>query len=154
MKLICVLLTAFALGATPAYADSPPKYEVQIVPKCKLVKDAFGVQVCAYTLKEWQEVSRFDAELVSKRRLLSYTDMRFDAIVNQKTLLIEQIKACSANQALLIKREDKLVADIIAKDKELQYERVKPRWGNPVAWTVAAVSAVLLVGYVGRDVLN
>ena len=154
MKLICALLTVFALGATPAYADAPPKYEVKIVPKCKLVKDASGVQVCAYTLKEWQEVSKFDAELVSKRRLLSYTDLRFDTIVNQKTLLIEQIKACSANQALLIKREDKLVADVIAKDRKLQYERVKPRWGNPVAWTIAAVSTVLLVGYVGRDVIN
>ena len=155
MKLICALLTVFVLGATPAFADdSPPKYEVKIVPKCKLVKAVSGEQVCAYTLLEWQEVSKFDAELVSKRRLLSYADLRFGTIVDQRDLLIEQVKAYAENQALLIKREDKLVADVIAKDRELQYERVKPRWGNPVAWTIAAVSTALLAGYVGKDVFD
>ena len=51
MRLICVLSIAFALGATPAFADDPPKYEPKIVPKCTL-----AAGVCGYTLGEWKLV--------------------------------------------------------------------------------------------------
>ena len=54
---------------------------------------------------------------------------------------------------VLVERNNKLTKDLIETDRKYQLERVKPRWGNPVAWSVAAVAAALLVGYVANDKL-
>jgi hypothetical protein len=149
MKLIYALSIAFVLGATPALADDPSKYEPKILPKCKLVKAADGTSVCAYTLEVWvKKVLPVDAELVSKRNLLELEQQKTSLLGEQKTSLIEQVRIYAESQGILMVRTVKLTKDVIDLDKKYQNERVRSGWGSPLAWTAAAVSTAILAGYV------
>jgi len=144
MKLIYVLSIAFVLGATPALADPP--VELKVLPKCNLHWIHGGMQGCVYTLAQWKLVLKADAELFSKRILLDKEKERSAILEEQKIDLHKQVKLYTTNQDLLLVRNNKLTQDLIDLDKKYQNERVKPRWGSPIAWTVAAVSTGLLVG--------
>ena len=148
MRLICALSIAFVLGATPAFADDPPLYEPKLVPKCKLAKVAGGGETCGYTLGEWKLVLEVDAELVSKRTLLAKEKERTAALTLQVTNLESQVAVYVKSQKLLVDRTHELTTDIIEIDRKYQNERVKPRLGSPLAWTVAAVSTAVLGGFV------
>ena len=150
MKLICVLLTVFALGATPAYADDLlPK----TFPSCEL-KKVGGEELCAYDLDTWKLVLKSDAELVHLRIKVKKELEKSAELALQVDALQSQVDKLSATKDLLVERNDKLVKDIIKIDKKYQDERVKPQWGSPVAWTVAAVAAAVLGGFVINDALN
>jgi len=157
MRLICVLSVVFALGVTPAYADDlEPAYTPRIVPQCKIPKGPngkdittiTGEKVCAFTLTEWGLVLEADAELYSIRILLVEEKKRTAALELQVNSFREQASVYASNQTLLVNRNTQLTNDLIDLDKKYQIERVKPRWGSPLAWTVAAVSTSVLAGFV------
>lgn len=149
MKLICVLLTVLVLGPAPAFADDTPEYEVQVIPKCTLIGDR-----CGYTLGEWKLVLKADAELVHLRTQLKKEEARSAELAKQVEILQGQIDVHGETRKILVEREEKLTKDLIDLDRKYQLERVKPQWGNPVAWGVAAISVALLGGYVVNDALN
>lgn len=149
MKLICVLSIVLALGATPAFADDPPKYEPKIIPKCSLAGD-----VCGYTLGEWQLALKVDAELVSKRVLLAKEQARAEALALQVAALKDQTSVYASSQKALVDYSVRCTQARIDLDLKYQKERVKPRLGSPLAWTVTAVSASILAGFVVRDLVK
>jgi len=153
MRLICVLSVAFALGATPALADDEPKYEAQLVPECKVYK-ADGKEICGYTLEEWKAVLEVDRKMVLDKKLLEDEKKRTAALGLQVDSLKEQVAIYASNQETLVDRNTQLTKDLIDTDKKYQNERVKPRWGSPLAWTVAAVSTSVLAGIVVKEVLD
>ena len=87
-----------------------------------------------------------DAELVAKRELLAKEKERTANLTLQLGSLQGQVEAYAENQKVLVTRNDKLVIDLIECDRKYQNERVKPRWGSPVAWTIAAVASSVLAG--------
>jgi hypothetical protein len=153
MKLICALSIVFALGATPAFADEPT-YEPVHLPKCTLYKTADGQEVCGYTLEQWKGALRVDAELVHCKAELKKEKERSAYLAQQKTALQGQVSVYADSQKTLVDRNNQLTKDLIDLDKKYQYERVKPRWGSPVAWTVAAVATSVLAGFVVHDLID
>jgi hypothetical protein len=104
-------------------------------------------QMCGYTdLEDWKLVLKADAELVSKRALLAKEKERTANLALQVGTLAGQVGKCAGNQEVLTERNSKLTQDLIKKDKLYQNERVKPRWGSPVAWTIAGLSTSVLAG--------
>ena len=152
MKLICALSIALILGTTPAFAE--PKYEAKLIPKCKVYKTADSGEICGYTLDEWQGVLRVDAEFVVTKYKLKKEEERSANLTAQVETLHGQVGVYAETQKILVARSDKLTVDLIALDKKYQNERVKPRWGSPVAWSLAAVSTAVLAGFLVRPLLD
>ena len=135
---------------TPASADE--SYEPKVIPKCSIYKVG-GQEICGFTFEEWKEVLRADAELVHVRNLLEKEKTRTELLREQIDAFKKQIEEYAKSQALLLERNEKLTADLISLDKKYQDERVKPRLGSPVAWTITAVAVAVLGGYVVNDKL-
>lgn len=153
MRLICVLLTVFVLGVTPAYADDDVQREVELVTDCEMIPHK-GEDFCGLTLEEWKRVLKTNATYTSKARLLHYEQLRTSSLENQKSALQISLEALADSQGVLTERVDKLTVELIATDKKYQQERVKPRLGDPLAWTVAAAAVSVLVGFVAYKALD
>lgn len=153
MKLICVLLTTFALGATPAFSNPPPP-RAKNIPECELVKTTDGREMCAYTLEQWISVLKADSLISHHYVMLGKLEEKVAILEGQKIDFQKQISALTANNKLLITSNDKLRTDLIETDRKYQNERVRPRWGSPLAWTVAAVSTAVLAGFVLEKALD
>lgn len=153
MRLICALWIVFALGPTPASADEP--YEPKVIPPCRLYKTAQGIEVCGYVdLEDYKQVLRVDAELVHLRERLKIEQARTAELLELKGLCLTEVQAIAGSQAILRQHADRLQTQLIDLDKRYQDERVKLRWGSPIAWTIAAVSTAVLVGFVASSALN
>lgn len=150
MRLICALLIALVLGTTPAFAD----YEPVHLPQCKLYKTIDGQEVCGYSLEGWKSALKVDAELVTTKFRLKKETERTGALSQQVTALREQVSVYAESQIVLVDRSNKLTQDIISLDKKYQTERVKPRFGSPVAWTLAAVSTSVLAGFAISSIVD
>ena len=156
MKLICVLLTIFALGATPAYADdNAESKEFKLVTECETIplKDSKR-DLCGVTLEEWTRILKTNLGYTSRGRLLQYNQLKNDKLEVQKTALQKSLESMADSQKVLQERVGKVTKDLIAKDKKLQYEIAKPRWGNPVAWTIAAVATAVATTLLVREALD
>lgn len=111
--------------------------------------------VCGYTdIDDWKTILKVDAELVSNRTLLAKEKERTANLTLQVKTLEGQVGTCEDNQRVLVERSSKLTTDLIALDKKYQNERVKPRWGSPLAWTIAGVSTSILAGIFLKSVLD
>ncbi|MBW2691046.1 MAG: hypothetical protein JRE57_00250 [Deltaproteobacteria bacterium] len=152
MKLICALSIALVLGATPAFAE--PKYEAKIIPKCTVYKTVGSGEICGYTLDEWKGVLVVDAEFVVTKSKLKKELARSAILALQVDLVSGQLEVYASSQKALVAQTDKLTKDLIDLDKKYQDERVKPRWGSPVAWSLAAVSTAVLAGFLVRPLLD
>lgn len=154
MRLIYVLLIVFALGPTPAFADDPP-YTPKFVPVCKLYKTVTGIEVCGFDdIEDWKKILVVDVELVHAREQLKNEQAKGVELLKMKALMTTEVEAMAQSQTVLKQANDKLTQQLIDLDKKYQDERVKPRWGSPLAWTLAAASTALLAGVVIALVLN
>lgn len=153
MRLICVLLTICVLGETPAYADDSLDVEILTVLDCEIIPQN-GEDLCGLDFAEWQRLLKTNAALASARRLLQYEQDRIKVLADQKVAMKKQIEAFVNSQEVMTMHIDKLTKDHIALDKKYQYEREKPRLGNYVGWTVAAVATVILGGVLIKDLLE
>jgi hypothetical protein len=125
---------------------------MQIIPHCEMRQIGNEI-ICDYTIERWKEVLKADVELVYLRGRVKKEQQRSAELTLQNSALQGQVDAHEDTKGILVERNDKLVKDILDIDKKYQLERVKPRWGSPVAWTVAATAAALLIGYVANDKL-
>lgn len=142
------------MTSTPARADGPEVYQPQVVPACKVHKTPEG-EVCGYLdIEDWKRVLVVDAEVVSARIQLKNELAKLAAMTTQLTELHGQVDIYASSQALLVQRNSALTTQLLALDWKYQQERVKPRWGSPVAWTLAAVTTSILAGVVIADLLN
>ena len=147
-----MLLTAFVLGVMPprtAIAD-----DVEALTECPRNMKKSGVEYCALTLEEWTQVLRAGAALTSKTRLLTYERLKTDSLENQKTALQKSLDALADSQKILTARVEKITDDLNELDRKYQNERVKPRLGNPIAWTITAVAVALATGIVVKTALD
>jgi hypothetical protein len=154
MRQIVALSIAFALGTTsPALADDV--YEPQVVPACtKYTVPGVGT-ICGYVnVEDWKAVLEADAELVLRREQAKKEAARADAMDLQVRSLQAQVQTYARTQVVLVKRTEKLTVDLVALDKKYQNERVRPAWGSPVAWTLAAVTTSLLAGMLISDLAD
>lgn len=154
MRLICVLLTVFVLGATPAYAEDVEP-GVELVTDCEMIplKDR-AKDLCGVTLDEWKRILKTNASYISKTKLLQYERLRTNLLEEQKSALQKSLDAMANSQRILTERVDKLTVDHIELDRKYQNERVKPRLGNPIAWTISAAAVALATGLIVKDVLD
>ena len=143
---------------TSATADD---YTLQIIPKCE-VFNVGSIEVCGYQYKglpnpmdeDWNKVLAADAELFHLREKIKNEERRSAALAQQVRLLTSQGKIYAESQVVLVTRVDELTKDIIGMNLKYENERAKPRIGSPIAWTVAAVSASILVGFIVKDRLD
>lgn len=138
---------------SPALADDV--YEPQVVPACtKYTVPGVGT-ICGYAnVEDWKAVLEVDAELVLRREQAKKEAARADALDLQVKSLQAQVQTYARTQVMLVERTEKLTVDLIALDKKYQNERVRPSWGSPVAWTLAAVTTSLLAGMLLSDLTD
>jgi hypothetical protein len=130
-------------------------YKPRIVPSCKVYAVPGVGDVCGFAkLEDWKLVLDADSELYAKREGLRLERLRTADLTIQVESLEGQIKEYEGAQKVLIAGHDKLVADLLSLDEKYQNERVKPRWGNPIAWSVAALSVAVLGGFLLSDVID
>lgn len=149
------LSIAFVLGVTSIQAQADDPYQPVNLPACKVFKTTAGKEVCGFeNIDDWKAILHVDAELTHVRAQLQAVAVRTLDLEKKIDLLNTQISAYAQNQLVLSQRDDKLTKELIDLDKKYQDERVKPRWGNPVAWTIAGVSTAILAGFVINSALN
>jgi hypothetical protein len=149
MRLIYALSIVFVLGVTsPARADETfPVYQPKVVPPCTVYVIPGVGTVCGFVdVEDWKAILEADAELASKRELLAKEKERSVNLAQQAELLQGQVDTCKKSQGALDERNRKLTKDLIDLDLKYQNERVKPRWGSFLSWTIAAVSTSILAG--------
>lgn len=149
-----MLCIAFVLGTVPtvAWADDPPAYEPVYIPKCDIYTLRSGAEICGFEATVWfGKVLTVDAQLVHTVEQLKNEKARSAELSLQVEHLQEQHRLMGEINAKLKAYAVKEVEARIALDEKYQKERVKPRWGNPLAWTAAAVSAAILAGFVIKD---
>jgi len=137
-----------------AIAEDDVKREVEMLTECPNLIEDDGVEFCRLTLDDWKKVLATNAVLTNKTRLLHYEGIRSQELENQKTALQNSLEAMANSQKILADRVDKVTADLIATDKKYQNERVKPRLGSPLAWTITAAAVALTTGFVVKDALD
>jgi hypothetical protein len=140
--------------STRAQADEQP-YKPAIVPECKsFIVPGVG-EVCGFLdVEDWKKVLKADAELVHSRGRLKKEEARAANLMAQVKSLRDQVAVYAETQHALVAQNDKLTKDLIDLDKKYQDERVRPRWGSPVAWTIAAVSTSILAGVLIEGLLD
>lgn len=137
------------------FAKAEPAYLPRIVPICHIYTLPSGDEVCGYAdVDEWKEVLEADAELVALRAILIEEKDRARILSEQKLLLEEKIKLHLHTNDLLSKRKIALTDELIKLDEKYQNERVKPRWGSPLAWGIASVSTAVLAGFLINSLLD
>lgn len=123
-------------------------------PDCTKYSLPDGRTVCGYTnLEDWKIVLKADLELTAKKKALTLERER----AAQQGLVVAglkgQVEAFKRIVAEQSSRIETLTKDLLETDRKYQSERVKPRWGNPLAWAAAAVATAALGGFVLHDFL-
>lgn len=132
--------------------DSPANYEPVFIPKCDIYTLRGGAEVCGFEATVWfGQVLTVDAKLVHTLEQLKNESARSVELSSQVESLQGQLRLMGENNVKLKAYAAKQTDELIALDKKYQDERVKPRWGNPLAWTVAAVSTAVLAGFVIKE---
>jgi len=108
-----------------------------------------GIRICGFTdPKEWGLVLIADKELSAIRELLRLEREKTSELSAQVENYKGQIEAYVAIAQEKDRRNKELTTDLLDTDRRYQKERVKPKWGNPFAWTAAAVATAVLGGFV------
>ena len=150
-----MLLSASLLGGICSAARADGLHDPKNFPACKVVTLPGGVLACAFVnLEDWKAVLLADAELTHQRALAKKSTELVENLSLQVASLEGQVSSLEGVRELLADRNKELTDELLATDKHLQQELAKPPWGSTIAWTVAAVSASLLVGFVGHELLT
>ena len=155
------LLGLIFLGASSSIAQADPdpsaetQYVPKIIPECNVYTLSDGREVCGWlTIVEVTAAYKADAELVRLRATSAAQADQITAFGIQVASITAALEAERRSLSVVQARETKLTADLIAMNKKYEYERVRPRWGNPIAWTSAAGLAAILLGIIGKELLD
>lgn len=129
-------------------------FKPQNFPDCKKHKLADGTEICGYTdLEEWKSVLKADLELTAKKETLAIRTSQVDELRGQVENFKGQIEVLERIVAEKDSRNKEITTDLLETDRKYQFERVKPKWGNPLAWTAAALATAVLGGFILKDTL-
>jgi hypothetical protein len=146
------LAGAICLAATSVRADP---VEPQVIPACKVYKLADGREVCGWLkIEDVRAAYKADAELVKCREVTAAQVVKIDALEKEVFNVRAALALEEGSRTLVVDRNKELTTDLIEMNRKYENERAKPRWGNPIAWTTAAVLGAALVGFVGADLIN
>jgi len=143
------LLIIITLLSSTALAE--PKYVPTVIPSCTIMNIKPGEKGCVYSLEQVKELYKADAELSAARKeipLLQQKEALQRSVISK---MDEQLKLSLLNVKLFKDRNQELTEKLISTDKELQYEKVKPRWGSYIAWGTVAIVASAFTGYIIAD---
>lgn len=155
IALLGLIFLAASSGIAQAQPSAETQYVPKIIPECKVYSLADGREVCGWlTLAEVQAAYDADAELVKLRETSATQGEQIIAFGIQVSAIRAALEAEQRSVTVLKAREVKLTGDLIEMNRKYEYERVKPRWGNPIAWTAAAVFGAALLGIVGYELLD
>lgn len=141
-----VIFTSLFLVSSPALAE--PAYTPKIIPKCAVVDLKAGGKGCSYTLEQVKALYQVDSELAMRRTTEPLKDKKLALQEGIIAKTREQLKLAESSLGTAKKRNEELTKQLIDKDKQLQYEIAKPRWGSYIAWGTAALVSSVFVGYV------
>lgn len=145
-----LLGVALTLASRRAQADD--EYQPKIIPQCTIYDvPKFGL-VCGYLeVSDWKLVLSADSELVHDREQLTLEQTQSHDLTLQVEALKGQVAVFKDTQTMLVQQNHKLTQDLIDLDEKYQLERVKPTWGSPIAWSVAAAAVLVLGGVLVAD---
>jgi hypothetical protein len=122
------------------------------MPKCDVYTLKSGAEICGFEASVWfGKVLTVDAQLVHEKKQLKNEKARSAELAKQVEILQVNMGLHGETRKLLVERDALITKQLIDLDKKYQEERVKPRWGNPLAWTAAAVATAILAGFVIKD---
>lgn len=108
---------------------------------------ADGQSICGYAnIEDWKLVLKADAELVLLRSKVRILEQREQQLTVQIQALEDQLDLSARQAGFLGEENARITRELIILDKKYQDERVKPRLGSPLAWSIAGVSTAALVG--------
>ena len=140
-----MIASAIGLSSSSVSADPVPEN----FPPCRLYRLDSGLEICGFTdLEDWKLVLKVDRELTFLRLTAKIDEKRADNLSLQVATLEGQVAALEKSQVIFADRNEELTRQLIACDKSLQDERVKPAWGSTLAWTFAGISTSVLVGVI------
>ena len=157
IALLGLIFLAASSGIAQADPDPPAEtqYVPKIIPPCKVYALGDGREVCGWlTIEEVTTAYNADAELVKLRETDATKNEQLIAFSIQVASITAALEAEQRSVTVLQAREAKLTDDLIETNRKYENERVKSRWGNPVAWTTAAGLAAILLGIVGKEILD
>jgi hypothetical protein len=145
-------LLATVLWSSTAHGEP---YTPQIIPICHVYPLADGREVCGWlTIEEVQAAYDADAELVKLRETSAAQGEQIIAFGVQISAIRAALEAERRSVIVLQASNNRLTDDVVKWNRKYEYERVKPRWGNPIAWTSAAGLAAILLGVVGKELFD
>jgi len=132
----------------------PALAEPTNIPDCTKYTLPDGRVVCGYVnIEDWKNVLRADAELTAGKDLLRLEREKVVELRSQIDSFRGQVAAYERALSVLKQRNRELTVDLLETDRKYQNERVKPKWGNPLAWATAGLAAAALGGYILSDTL-
>lgn len=141
MQKICRVFAAFALGATPAYADVAPRN----LPACQLY-EVGGREVCGYDdIEQWKLVLEADLRLSLLEDQLKNEQEKSKKLTTQVDLLSGQLSTCSSSQDLLQARVRVLTSSLTELDQKYQRAIAK---SSPLPWLLTGAAVAFLGGMV------
>jgi len=95
-----------------------------------------------------------DLEIVYLREQLKNYERRSAALTQQVRLLTGQRDVYAESQGLILGRNEDISNRLIEMNRKYENERAKPSFGPPVAWTISAVSASILAGFILKEQMD
>jgi hypothetical protein len=112
-------------------------------------------QICGYKdLSDVQALYALDAEISFRRKKADLEAARIEELKTVSSNLTEAVGAQRRATAIVADRNTELTRQLIETDRKYQKERVKPRWGNPLAWGLAASLGAGLLGVLGHELID
>lgn len=140
--LFAVCVGAICLPGSDAFAE---EYIPKIIPQCLRYETTAGKEVCGYdSIDKVQQAYLADAELVAFRAKAPLIEAKARLLESQVADLRLAVDAQERATNIVKQRNRELTDQLIETDRQYQLERVKPRWGNPLAWTIAAAATAAL----------
>jgi hypothetical protein len=153
MKRTRIALLAL-LGLICLPVNSHADVELKIIPQC-LKYEITGVPICGYkNIEDVRSLYTLDAELELRRDVERLEKDKITELESQVANLRAAHESILRAGDMLKARNVELTEQLIETDRKFQKERVKPRWGNPLAWTLSAVLAAGLAGFIGHELLD
>jgi hypothetical protein len=121
---------------------------------CRVVELRPGEKGCVYNLEEVKQLFLADSELATLRAV---APLRLQQVDELKLAVAAETKRADSFNNINLRlqgRVDDLTRERLVCDQDLQNERAKPRFGNPLAWSIAGVAVALAAGVLLANTLR
>lgn len=123
------------------------------LPACEVLALPGGLKVCAYRdVADWRAVLEVDAEVTRLRAQVATDAVQLHAAGDKAAALTQALEVREAGLAACAASLEGERSALIERDRELQVERARPRfgWGARLALAGGALGVGVLVGVLAR----